>query len=147
MGNPLVDQGTLNRLIGSVSVPSFPALNITASYLGKEGINLALEGSATTHIEVMVGNVLSGEPYRMCSVTVELLKSQALADAWKRQEELLSLIGDITVRPDTKTLSPYQIVNCGIDGVRDLKFNGTVAGYAVMIKGIYRVNSSLFDLI
>lgn len=42
--NPLIPQGTLNRVRASVVWPSFPNLNVTASYLGRMGIRLSLDG-------------------------------------------------------------------------------------------------------
>lgn len=142
--NPLIQQGTLNRLIGSVQIPLFPALNVTPPYLGKEGIKLDLEGAATTFIETMTGNVTSGEPYRMVMVSINLLKTQALAAAWQAQELLQSVIGDITVRPDTNSLPPYALSNCGIEGVRSLSFNGQDAGYIVTVRGAWYINANLW---
>ena len=39
-GNPLIDQGVLNRIRGSVQWADFPGLNVTAPFLDREGINL-----------------------------------------------------------------------------------------------------------
>lgn len=144
MANPLVEQGTLSKIIGSIVVPNFPSLNITAPFLGKSGIGLTLEGETVTMIPTLTGTATSPEPYQMCSVTAELLKTQNLSDLYKKQIELLALIGDITVRPDSKTLSPYPILNCGINSVAPLTFNGENAGFLITIKGYYNINSSLY---
>ncbi len=61
-GSPLVSQGTISRIRGSLIVPNFPNLNITAPYLGKMGIHLSFEGSATPMIDTMTGRVTSPEP-------------------------------------------------------------------------------------
>lgn len=145
VGNPLVPQGTLNRLKASLVLPDLPALNVTASFLTKEGIGISFQGEITTMIQTMTGTVTSPEPYQMATVLVRLLRTQTLADAWKQQLETSSLIGDITVRPDTTTLSPYQILNCGIMTVGDLTFAGQDAGYGVSIAGYYPVNANLWD--
>jgi len=145
LGNPLIDQGILNRLRGSVVWQDFPELNITAPYLGEGGINLRLAGPATTRIGTMTGSVLSGEPYIPIVLTVNLLKTQPLADAYKAQMELNTAMGGGTVRPDAATLSPYTLFNCSIDTVGDLTFNGRDAGYGVELGGYYLINSSLFD--
>jgi len=145
MGNQLVSQGTLNRLRGSVVITDHPTLNITAPFLGDGGIGLTLEGETTTMIPTLTGTATSPEPYQMCSLTVHLLKTQPLSDSYKKQMEVLALIGDITVRPDAKTLSPYPLKNCAINAVAPLSFNGKDAGFLVTIKGYYQINSSLFD--
>lgn len=144
--NPLIAQGTLNRIRGSVVVAAISALNVTAPFLGKEGISLALEGESTTFIQTMTGAVTSGEPYMMTSVTIALLKTQGLAAQYKAQMENLSTIGDITVYPDSSSLPSYAIINCAIESVREMKFNGEDAGFMVTIKGYYIVNNSLFNI-
>ena len=110
-GNPLVAQGQLNRLKASISWDSFPALNITASYLGRSAIRLALQGVASKGIETMTGLVQSPEAYQMCEIRASLIKAQALADAYKRQQEATALLGNCTVRPESTILSPYPILN------------------------------------
>jgi hypothetical protein len=144
--NPLIDQGVLNRLRGSVVWVDNPNLNVTAPYLGREGIRLALEGEATTFINTMTGAVTSGEPYQKVSLTLHLLKPQNLANLYKAQQELNSVIGNGTVRPDVSSgLGSYQLVNCAIQTVRELNFSGDDAGFAVTIGGYYEINSSLWD--
>jgi hypothetical protein len=146
MANPLVAQGSLNRVRASVSWPNFPELNITAPYLGADGIRLALEGESTVFLPTMTGAVTSPQPYMMISLTTNLIKTQALADAYKAQMESNALLGDGVVRPDVSSgLSPYPVTNCAIESVRELAFNGSDAGFVVTIKGYYLVNSSLFD--
>lgn len=144
MSDPLVSQGVLNRLRASVIWPDFPALNVTASFLGEEGVRLALEGESTTFINTLTGAVVSPEPYMIVTVTINLLKTQSLSDSYKRQMETFALLGSCTVRPDTSTLSPYQFINCAIESVGELNFNGKVAGYAVNCKGYYPINSTAF---
>ena len=145
MASQLVSQGTLNRLRGSVVIPDFPGLNVTAPFLGDGGIGLSLEGETTTMIPTLTGTTTSPEPYQMCSLTVHLLKTQSLSDSYKKQMETLALIGDVTVRPDATTLSPYPLLNCAINSVAPLTFNGKDAGFLVTIKGYYQINNSLYD--
>jgi hypothetical protein len=144
--NPLVAQGTLNRLRGSVIWNTFPQLNVTASFLGPEAIRLALEGESVPYLPTLTGAVTSPEPYMMINMVINLLKSQSLSDAYKQQMESNSLLGSCTVRPDATTLSPYALNNCSIKSVRELSFAGTDAIYAVTIGGYYLVNQSLFNL-
>lgn len=142
--NPLIDQGTLNRLIASVVWDNNPGLNVTAPYLGKEGIRLALEGETTTFINTMTGAVTSPEPYQTTSLTINLLKTQNLAAVYKAQMELLATIGQCTIYPDATTLPTYSLINCAIQSVRELNFSGEDAGWVVNIKGYYLCNSALW---
>lgn len=145
MANPLIAQGALNKLRASITWPSFPGLSVTASYLSKEGIRLTLQGESTLYLPTMTGAVTSQEPYMMIEATINLLKSQALANLYKLQMEDNALLGDGTIRPDATPLSPYQITNCAIKGVRELDFSGEHAVFAVTIGGYYLINSSLFN--
>lgn len=147
MANPLVAQGTLNRLRASIVIPDNATLNVTASYLGKDGIRVALQGDQTLMIPTMTGTVISPEPYQMVEITVPLLRTQALGDAWKVKGETDTTLGDITVRPDTSILSPYTFRNCAIQRVQELPMNGQDAGYIVVIGGYYAINNNLWDLI
>lgn len=145
-GNPLVVQGTLNRLIGSVTIPDFPQLTVTAPFLGKAGISLALEGETTNYFPTMTGAVTSLEPYQMCSVTIPLLKTQNLANLFKQRMELSALLGDITVKPDTLVLGTYPIINSSIESVRELSFGGQAPEWVAVLKGYYNINSTMWNL-
>lgn len=145
-GNPLIDTGVLNRLRGAVVWTNFPGLNVTASFLDKEGIRLALEGEASTQHAVMAGIVQSPEPYLPISVTINLLKTQTLSDLYKSQMEANSLIGPGTVFPDVSTgLSPYQLLNMSIQSTPDLSFAGDSPRYSVVCKGYYVINNALWN--
>jgi len=143
-GNPLVAQGTLNRIRGSVTWNNFPNLNVTAPYLSKEGIRLSLQGETTAYLPTLTGAVTSPEAYMMAEVDIHLLKTQSLATAYKNQMELSSTIGNCSVRSDSTVLGIYQFINCSIKSVRPLDFSGESAQFIVTIGGYYLVNSSLF---
>ena len=145
MGNPLVTQGTLNRLRGSVQFTDYPGLNVTASFLGREAISLALEGDASMLIPTLTGGITSPQPYQMCNVTINLLKSQFLADSFKNQIELDTSIGDIAVIADSAALGNYYLANCTLLGVRDVVFDGNNPGYVVRIHGIYYINAAMWN--
>ena len=144
--NPQVPQGQLNRLRGSVTFSNFPALNVTAGYLGREGLGLNFEGQATLSIDTMTGVVQSPEPYVKMSVPVHLIKTQALAALFKAQMESNTVLGDATVRTDATGLPPYQLSNCAITTVNAIKIVGTDAGWVVMLSGIYYINSALWNV-
>ena len=57
--NPLIPQGTVNRLRGSVIWNDFPQLNVTAPYLGTDGIGFSLDGESTVFLPTMTGAVTS----------------------------------------------------------------------------------------
>lgn len=145
MSNPLIAQGSLNRLLASVTWSQFSALNVTPSYLGKDGIRLALEGEVTTFIKTLTGQVTSQEPYQAIRLTMHLLKTQPLAALYKTQMETSALLGNGVVRPDSSSLPAYDISNCAILSLTELNFSGADAGFAVEIGGTYYINSSLFN--
>ncbi len=144
MANPLISQGTLNRLRGTVTWTDFPELNVSAPFLGKEAMRLSLEGEATTFIDTLTGSVTSPEPYMAVSLTLNLLKTQRLSDLYKRKMETSALLGSGTVRGDSAILSPYDLINCGIQAIRELNFSGDDAGFVVSIKGYYNINNALW---
>jgi len=82
----------------------------------------------------------------MVNVTVNLLKTQQLADLFKKQMESDSILGDCTIRPDASTLSPYNILNTAIETVPDQSYAGDDAGYAITLSGYYNVNNQLWNL-
>lgn len=145
MANPLVSQGQLNKLLGSVVFTSLPTLNVTPSFLGKDGISLVLEGEATTIIDMMTGVVPSPEPYQVCRVEVHLNKAQNLSNLFKLQYEASTYIGDMTVRPDSSVLGPYQIINSSIVSIVPASFAGASADFLVTIRGAYNINSNLWN--
>lgn len=144
MANPLIAQGSLNRILGSVIFNSNPSFNVTSPFLSREGIRLALQGQSTVYLPTMTGAVRSQAPYMMVECTINLLKSQALANQFKDQMEVDSFLGDMTVRPDSTTLNPYAIVNVSIQNVRELDFSGENAVYSIVMGGYYQVNGNLF---
>lgn len=145
-GNPLVDQGTLNRLRASVLITASPELNVTASFLGKEMVGLTLEGEATTAIPNAAGVTQSPEPYQMATVEIHLIKAQALADQWKQRMQANTLLGDITVIPDAKTLGNYPLQNCSVTSVAPMRFSGADAGWVISLRGTYYINNDLWNL-
>ena len=146
MGNPLIAQGTLSRIRASITWNSYPALNVTAPFLDKDGITLRLEGEASLQHGTMTGIVQSPEPYMPVSVVIALLKTQSLSDQYKSQMENISVLGDGTVFPDVSTgLSPYPLLNMSIQSVGELLLNGTTPIFGVTCRGYYIVNNAIFN--
>ena len=149
MASPLVTQGNLNRLRASLVLTDVPQLNVTPSFLGAEGISLGFEGEATTTIPTMTGQINSPEPFQAVSISLHLLKSQALAQAYEDRRQTNVILGAGTLRPDVSAnsqgLGPYTLLNLSIRNVGQLTMNGTDAGYRVVLGGYMIINNSLFD--
>lgn len=143
-GNPLINQGTLNRLRASIVWPSNATLNVVSSYLGRAGISLALNNDTTLFIPTLAGVVTSPEPFTAITCTINLLRTQQLGALYKAAMETNALIGDGTIRPDSAALPPYQIVNCAIQGINEMGFSGQDAGFVVRISGYYLLNSQMW---
>jgi hypothetical protein len=145
MAIPATPQGTLNRVRATMTVLLFPQLTVTSVYLGKAGISVDRTGQATTFSETMTGRVPSPEPYVPVTVTVHLLKSQYLANLWALQEQLLTLIGTIVVRPDATPLQPYTYLDCAIENAgRALDFSGSNPDFPLTIGGTFILNAGLY---
>lgn len=142
--NPLAPQGSLNRLRASVTLLLYPNLNVTPSFLNKRAISLAFEGEATKALGTLTGVVPSPEPYQLVAITINLLKTQSLSVAYEQQRLVSSLLGNITVRPDTSAFPPFSFFNCWISNVRELDFSGEDAGYTVLLGGTYPINNLLW---
>jgi hypothetical protein len=142
--NPLAPQGTLNRLVASVTWIEYPTLNVTPSFLNKSGITLSFDGETTKMLQTLTGVVQSPEPYQIIGLTINLLKTQSLASQYELQRQVSSLIGNGTVRPDTTALPPYDLFNCAILNVRELNFSGEDAGYSVQVGGYILINAALW---
>jgi hypothetical protein len=144
MANPQIQQGTLNRLLASVVYANFTNLNVTSGYLSREAISLAFDGDTSMLIPTLTGAVTSPEPYIFGTVTMHLLRTQALGNAYKTQIETNTTLGSVTVYPDTQVLSPFQLNNCVLMSVQETAFDGNQAGLVVRLRGVYSINSSLF---
>src|SRR5579859_3913855 len=93
----IVPQGTLNRLVASVSFVNFPSLNVTPPFLGRRAIRFTPDGDVTVFIGTMTGMVTSPEPYIGVTFLMSLLRTQPLAAAWQTQWLDSALLGDCTV--------------------------------------------------
>jgi hypothetical protein len=145
MANLLVAQGSLNRLRASVIFDDYPELNVTGSFLGREGIRLALEGNATDYLQTMTGAVTSPVPYLLCTVTMNLIKSQPLANLFMMQFQLNTLLGGCTVRPDAAAIAPFPLNNFALEGIGPMSYAGEDPGFVVTGKAYYLVNAGFFN--
>lgn len=139
-----VDQGNLNRLRGSVVFADFPGLGVTTPFLAKEAISLTFEGDAGQLLPTMTGGVGSPEPYQFATVEIHLLKTQALANAYKDQVETNVKVGSINVIGDADAMENWQLENCIIQSTAPGPFDGNNPTFTVRIRGIYYVNRDLW---
>lgn len=145
MPNPLVPQGFLNRVRGSVTITDNPSLNVTASYLGKDGISMRPDSPATDILPTMTGTVGSQSPYQQVTLTVHLLKTQGLGASYQKQFASDTALGEVVVTPDATTFGNYTLLNCYLVNFNELTMNGMDAGYVVTLSGYLITNDKMWD--
>jgi hypothetical protein len=147
MPNPFVAQGTLNRLKAAVTIANFPNLNITSAYMGKSFITVSFDDDFDNLIPTATGAVTSPEPYVMATVTIPVLKTQALSGAWVAQYQSSSDIGNISIFPDvnTSTYPEIDLVNCIIKNAPPGAFDGTDPVVMLTLRGTYYINNALWS--
>ncbi|MBR8168986.1 hypothetical protein KDX27_14800 [Burkholderia cenocepacia] len=146
MANPLVSQGTLNRVRTSVIVPAFTALNITAPYMGKSFARLAFEGDFTDQTPTGTGLVNSPAPYVAATITVGILRTQALASAWRAQWESNSVLGQVKTNSDSKTFDAVTLYDTSIRHFDPNAWDGMDAVCMLVLRGTYYLNNDLWSM-
>lgn len=139
-----VDQGNLNRLRGSVVFADLPALGVTTPFLAKEAISLTFDGDAGHLLPTLTGGVGSPEPYQIATVEIHLLKTQALANAYKNQIETNNALGSVNVIGDSDAMENWQLENCQLLSTAPGPFDGNNPTFTVRIQGIYYTNRDLW---
>lgn len=144
-GNPLIAQGSLNRIRGSINFVDNTELNITAPYLGKEGINISFDGDQTLAIPTMTGLVTSPEPYQIMTLTAHLLRTQSLSNIWYSFIQQTTLCGDFVVTTDSIAFPTIYVNNGFIKTTAAMLANGTAADYTVELGGYILLNNQLWS--
>lgn len=144
---PFIPQGTLNRLRCSIVVPNISGLNITASYMGKSFATVSFGGSFAELIPTATGGVTSPEPYVMGTISVGLLRTQALSASWVGQAGLQSAIGPVTIYPDAASFPSISLDNCIIRDIEPGAYDGLDPVVRLTLQGIYYLNSSLWSAV
>lgn len=144
MANPLVPQGFLNRVRGAVSVTDVPGLNVTAAYLGKEGISMRPDNAATDIIPTMTGTVGSQSPYQQVTLTIHMLRTQGLGASYQQRFATDTALGEVVVTPDATTFGNFTVLNCYLVNFNEMAFNGTDAGYVATISGYLITNDNMW---
>lgn len=146
MSNPMISAGTLNRVRASVKYTDHSELNVSASYLAKEGVEITFQGNIVESLQAMTGVVQSPQPYLLSQVKIHLLRSQALATLYKKQWEKDGLVGGIRLYTDSNTFGEFDLSNVAITSVADMSFNGGEPGVVITLTGTYYVNSDMWNL-
>lgn len=144
---PFVQQGTLNRLRCSIIVPNISGLNITASYMGKSFATVTFNGQFAELIPTATGGVTSPEPYVMATISVGLLRTQALSASWVGQGQLQSAIGPVTIYPDSAAFPSISLDNCIIRDIEPGAYDGMDPVVRLTINGIFYLNSDLWSAV
>ncbi len=144
--NPMVAQGTLNRLKASVTFPSLSGLNITSPYMSKHFVTVSFDGDFDNLIETATGGVTSPEPYVMATVSVGILRTQALASQWLAQAQAISDIGEMSVFSDTAAFPEIDLHNAILKHLDTGTYDGTDPVVKLTFKGIFYANNNLWTL-
>ncbi len=140
------NQGTLNRLLATLTVPSNPNLNAEPWNLGEEGIKYTPNDESTVFLPTMTGQVTSPNPFMSVTITIPLLKTQAIANAYFLQMSTNCQIGDIIGRVDSANIDPLKFTNCAIEKFEEIDASGKSAVVKFTIRGTMIVNSSLYQI-
>jgi hypothetical protein len=147
LSNPQIPQGVINLGRVNLQVINFPQLNVTAPYMGAGGLSFSRNGPATTFINTLTGRVRSPEPFQPVTITIHLVKSQALASAWEAQLQLSSLLGPLAVFTDARLLPSYSFTEGGLENVGEIVSNGKSGEYTVTLGATYTINNNMWNLI
>ena len=145
--NPTLIPGNLNRIRGTILVPGNATLNVTAPYLGKEGIVIAHQSAIVTQMQGMTTVVNSEEPYQIVQVTAAIMKSLALSAAYIEQIKNSPTLGQITVTPDTTTLPAFTLYNVAITNWSQISMAGLQPDFTVTFQGQFNVSNDLWNLV
>ncbi|GCK30400.1 hypothetical protein BvCmsB39A_00419 [Escherichia coli] len=135
MPNPMIPVGTLNRVRASVKFTSHSELNVSASFLAKEGVELSFQGNITEFLPAMTGAVQSPQPYMILQARVHLLRSQALGKQFKAQWEKNATIGD------AKVYKGYDTIPLDMALEREIIDLDEVAGELIFFTCVSSINS------
>jgi hypothetical protein len=148
LGIPVIYQGSLNRILTSVQVPSYPQLNLTAPYMSKAMITPSFDGPFTDQIGTATGIVNSPLPYVMGTLVISILRSQAVSGLWILQAQTASVIGTITAYPDSTAYPSITLGStaspCSITDYDPGTYDGTDPTVKVTVKGVFYTNATLW---
>lgn len=144
MANPNLIPSPLNRVRANVSIPAYADLDVTAPYLGAEGISVSFQGNVATQLMGLTSTINSEEPYVPSQIRVSLIKSLALSAQWIKQIQDSPTIGTVTVQSDTAQFPSITFYNCVITNVADVSMAGKQAEFQITISGYWSVSNDLW---
>jgi hypothetical protein len=145
--NPNLIPSNLNRIRGTVLVPGNATLNITAPYLGKEGITISPQSAVVTQMQGMTTVVNSEEPYQIVQVTAAVMRSLALSAAYIEQIKNSPTLGTVTVTPDTSVLAPFTLYNVAIVNWGQMSMAGVQPDFVITFQGLLPISNDLWSLL
>ncbi len=145
----LVQQGSLNRLRAHAVFSQFPSLNVTADYLGPEGIDLEFQSEPTDFPPTMTGLVTSPAPYVTANMRMQLLRTQGLAGAWQNQSYQTTVLGNATLHTDVSIqgVSQLRFRDVGIRRLPPFRMNGRDPYYVIELFGALIINGNLMNIV
>ena len=145
--NPMVPQGSLNKVRAHIVVPNYPTLNVSPSYMGDDGFSLDIDEDMVRQIKTQTGLVNSPEPYVEATCTVNLLRTQSLSLQWMQQAENTVMVGRIVVHPDSAAFTARTVHNCSVLKVQPGRMNGSTPTVDLILRGVYYVNNAMWSLV
>jgi hypothetical protein len=145
IGNPQVSQGTLNRIRTHVVPVSFPNLQITASYMGKDMAEITFDDVFVDQEPTGTWFVNSPRPFVMGTLSVTVLRSQSLGNLWLAQIQLNAQIGDVATYADSAPFQTITLGDCSVTGFAPGKYDGGDPGVKLTLKGGLYVNGQLWS--
>ena len=143
--NPLINLGNLNRVRASVVFPSYTALNITSSQMGRRFVSLTYDEDFVQQIQQGVGIINSPEPYVFATITCDILRTLPLAQAFITQVESTSVLGTVYVHSDTSSFPRRAVHNASVLKADPGAFDGVNGVLALTIRGIFYPNNDLWN--
>ena len=144
MANPNLIPSPLNRVRANVSIPDNANLNVTASYLGADGISVTFQGAIATQRMGLTSTINSEEPYVPTQVRISLVKSLALTGQWMTQIQNAPTLGTLTIQSDTAEFPAITLYNTVITNIADVSMAGKQAEFVITISGYWSVSNDLW---
>lgn len=131
----------LNKGRQKIIFPDDGELDITAFDMGEAGLNFGQTGETTTQIAGATRHIVSANLYVPSTLTVEVLKTSASADVWKRRVSENSVVNGTAVATDDSG-SEFTYVSPSIS-MNEFSGNGTQSSYTFTLTGYRLINQSL----
>ncbi|UMM63160.1 hypothetical protein [Aristophania vespae] len=144
--NKMNPQGSLNCIRGSIIIDSHSDLNVTSDYLTVEGIQIIPTDEAAKLISTNTGVVVTQAPFLPVTVTLNLVRSQALANNWYKQIKKNCSIGNVRIVNDSPTRDDISLTNCIITTPGLESLATSQVKLSIEIKGKMNINNDIWSL-